>query len=265
MSLVELRDREYNPMVGFFEVRAVGFLDILGFKLLMDRAEASPAGFQELLGIKTVLDAHVRFDNAAAAAEVPEEVKPRYIFISDSLIVSAPLRHGNENVADGLAIVIVKTIQIAQRIMELGYLIRGGISVGSVWHQDQNIFGSGYIDAFQTEQRAVHPRVMLSRQAAAELWNDPKQIARSLCIGNDSALIVDVLHSYYLRENAAGLPQEGYFRIVRNHIDANLQRMSLGSPERSKWEWMVGFFNDALARHGIAVPPFALLPHPERD
>jgi hypothetical protein len=54
-----------------------------------------------------------------------------------------------------------KTIQIAQRIMELGHLFRGGISVGNVWHEKQNIFGSGYIDAHQTEQKAVHPRVML--------------------------------------------------------------------------------------------------------
>jgi hypothetical protein len=254
-----------NSMVGLFELRAVGFIDILGFKPLIDRAEASPAGFQELVGIKTVLDAHVRFDNAAASADVPEEVKPRYVFISDSLIVSAPLCHGNKKVANGLAIVIVKTIQIAQKIMQMGHLIRGGISVGNVWHQDQNIFGSGYIDAFETEQRAVHPRVMLSKNAAAEILNDPDRIAGPLCIANDSALIVDVLHSYYLRENAAELPQEGYFQVVRNHIDTNLHRMRLGSPERSKWEWMAGFFNDALTRHGISVPPFASLPLPQSD
>jgi hypothetical protein len=110
-----------------FEQPAVGFLDILGFKQLIEEAEASASGFERLAGLKAVLDARVRFDNDGIAQTVPEELKPRYIFISDSIILSAPLLHGHKHLADGLAIVVVKAIQIAQKVIELGHLVRGGI------------------------------------------------------------------------------------------------------------------------------------------
>jgi hypothetical protein len=253
-------------MVGFFEERAVAFLDILGFKPLIERAEASAVGFQELLDIKTVLDSHVRFDNATLSPDLPEQVRPRYIFISDSVIVSAPLRHGYKNIADGLAIVVVKTIQIAQRMMELGHLIRGGISVGNAWHVNQNIFGSGYIDAYQTEQKAVQPRVVLSKRAV-EIWREPGRWEHPLCIANDGTLIVDVLHTFYLRETEAGIPYEPWFQTFRAHVQVKMEAMPLGSPERSKWDWMAGFFNEALVRQsiGIGVQPFTSLSLPERD
>jgi hypothetical protein len=58
-------------MAGLFELRAVGFLDILGFQELIDQAEASQNGFQRLAGLRAVLDNHVLFNNAGLALTVP--------------------------------------------------------------------------------------------------------------------------------------------------------------------------------------------------
>ena len=113
-------------MVGLFEQRAVGFIDILGFKQLMDEAEASEAGFQRLAGLRAVLDNFVLYDNDGTVRTVPDALKPRYIFVSDSIILSAPLRHDRRDLADGLSIVVLKTIQIAERIIELGHLCEEG-------------------------------------------------------------------------------------------------------------------------------------------
>ena len=93
----------------------------------------------------------------------------------------------------------------------------------------------------------------------------PGRLERTLCIESEGDLLVDVLHTNYFRESAAGLPHEGYLRAFRVHIHSKLQDMPLGSPERSKWEWMAGFFNDALVRHPEDVEPFESLPLPERD
>ena len=244
-----------------FEQRAVGFIDILGFKQLMDQAEASPAGFQRLAGLRAVLDNFVLYDNDGVPRTVPDALKPRYIFVSDSIILSAPLHHDRRDLADGLGIVVLKTIQIAERIIQLGHLVRGGISVGSVWHDQRNIFGTGYTSAYQTEQRAIHPRVVLD-SAAVDVWRAPERLESGLCIPDGNDLVVDILHTYYLRETAAGIPYEGYFLTLRNRIVANLEDMPLGSHERSKWEWMVGFFNEALRRHDINVPQLTSLPIP---
>jgi hypothetical protein len=110
----------------------------------------------------------------------------------------------------------------------------------------------------------VHPRVLLSPQAV-NVWLAPGRVESTLCINDGDDLIVNVLQPYYLRETAAGLRYEGYFQNLRNRINLNLTEMPLGSPERSKWEWIVGFFNNAIVRHGIDVPPFDTLPMPTRD
>jgi hypothetical protein len=51
---------------------------------------------------------------------------------------------------------------------------------------------------------------------------------------------------------------------IRNNINLALKDdLRLGSEARSKWEWMVGFFNAALTRHSLSIQPFTSLPFPE--
>jgi hypothetical protein len=51
------------PLIHPFTERAVAFLDVLGFSALIKDAEQKPPKRDELFGIFTVLDAHVKFDN----------------------------------------------------------------------------------------------------------------------------------------------------------------------------------------------------------
>lgn len=71
----------------FFEKRAIAFLDILGFKEMMPRFEASVSELQKPIGLKTVLECHAKFDKERLALSIPDKVKPKYIFISDSMIL----------------------------------------------------------------------------------------------------------------------------------------------------------------------------------
>ena len=72
-------------MVAFTD-RAVAFLDVLGFKHLIEEAESNPSSLK-LDGLITVLESHVKFDNQSINSNVPAEVHPKYIFISDSIIL----------------------------------------------------------------------------------------------------------------------------------------------------------------------------------
>ena|ERR1700682_528226 len=160
-----------------FQECAVAFLDILGFKTIISDAEESPVGLQRLVDLRKVLDDHVDFDNSTVHPNVPPSMRPKYLFVSDSIIFSAPLKYDQY---DGLDIVIVKCIQVAQKILQLGHLVRGGVSVGKVWHDDKNIFGSGYIDAYGMEGKAIHPKILLSKHAS-EIWRQPSRFAPKLC------------------------------------------------------------------------------------
>lgn len=248
---------------GVFEKRAVAFLDILGFTVLTKEAEKNSDRFNDLFGLRTILDSHVRFDNASLAPSVPDKMKPRYIFISDSIIMSAPLDYYEYN---GLAIIVIKAIEIAHKLLEFGYLLRGGISIGSVWHDDSNIFGTGYIDAFNAEKIANYPRIILTEEAKQHFnkstLGDMKLSHYGLCSEHNDAMVVDTLHPLYSRNTLAGIPYEDTFNQYRAHILNNLQTKAPGSSERGKWEWMAAFFNRAVSQHGVNVKPFTEFPFP---
>jgi hypothetical protein len=235
-----------------FTEQAVAFLDVLGFSRLIEDAERHPHKRDELFGIFSVLNSHVKFDNQNISAEVPDDMKPKYIFISDSIIFSVPLLYGKY---DGLAIVVAKAIQIAHKMLQIGYLLQGGINIGSVWHTASNIFGTGYIEAWRAQEGANHPRVVLTNHAEAHWENKLHPIIGELCLRDtDGKLIADTLNPYYLRDVSqiyGGIEQE--FAAYRIRIKQQQEAFSPGSSPRQKWDWAANFFNTAIKRHGVNV------------
>jgi hypothetical protein len=216
------------------------------------------------MSLKTVVDAHVRWDNRNLVASVPDSIKPRYIFISDSIIITSRLRDGKHS---GFVAVTLKSIEITHKLLAMGFLVRGAVSVGPVFHDDRNIFGSGYVSAYLAETTAVHPRVVLTSEAKNHLQrekSDTGSAAFGRLVGEyEGASIVETLNSNYLPDaNEFGRIESGY-KQYRAHICTNLQTLPLGSPGRSKWEWMVGFFNRALEEFRVDVAPIDVLPMPD--
>ena len=235
-----------------FEDRAVAFLDILGFTDLIASTEQHPSKLTSLFGLRAILDNHVKWDNASLASSVPDEMKPKYIFISDSVILSAPRQCEGYS---GLVAVAVKSIQISMKLLEAGYLVRGGISTGPVWHDDRNIFGRGYIVAYKSETKANHPRIVLSNKAKEVLESDCHlEIPLSdlgLFLRHEGELILDTLNPQYLRGAEVGGRIEDAFKQYRGFILAQLEILDADSSARKKWEWFARFFDDALTRHQV--------------
>ncbi|MBI1774308.1 MAG: hypothetical protein HYR63_03075 [Proteobacteria bacterium] len=236
-----------------FQQRAIAFLDILGFKELIREAEQQPATLLSLFGLRTAIDAHVRWDNDRVAGSVPEPVKPRYIFVSDSIILSVPLQHGH---FDGLGIVVAKSIQIAHKLLEMGYLLRGGIAVGPVWHDDGNVFGTGYICAVEAEKKSGGPRIMLT-EAARQHWQASTLANSPMCRMDGDALIADTLFPEYIIGTEVHGRIEDAFRQYRAWIVRRVNDLPAEGP-RKKWEWLARAFDRAIVQHGVGVAPIAL-------
>ncbi len=82
-------------MSGFvFEDRAVAFLDILGFSAIVDNAVFDSQTFEKLKGVINLLESAVPHFDAKINDTVPRHLIPKYIYISDSIILSAPLSDG---------------------------------------------------------------------------------------------------------------------------------------------------------------------------
>ncbi|MHB1301731.1 MAG: hypothetical protein ACYCY8_12825 [Burkholderiales bacterium] len=229
-----------------FEDRAVAFLDILGFKTFIQKAEVNGSDEnRKLCDLKAVIEAELD------VSEFHINLKPTCTYISDSVILSAPVC---DNDCSGLVGVAIKTIQIAHQLLGMGFLVRGCILVGTAAHDKSNIFGSAYMDAVEAEKKEKAPRILMLKRAAEILNSDARyhhyrfcELSTFLKEGDD--WIVDTLnpHSSYIGDNKQDPSR--LFEDYKNTIVENLQKFPLGCKVRGKWEWMAGFFNDRLIRY----------------
>jgi hypothetical protein len=234
-----------------FAQHAVAFLDILGFKNFITAAEVSGseefAQFSQLLG---VIDRQLQLvtDDGREQHKFPRDVGLTTIHISDSFVLSAPVNNEARPDYSGLVAVAIKTIQLAHRLIDMGFLLRGGIAVGSVYRTPINIFGTGYQKAFETENDlAKTPRVLLHESAAARLETDYHSCLRlgklSIFMREGEEYILDTLYTHW---SYVG-DQRDYdlvklFNDYKATIEHKLSTLS-DDRARSKWEWMAKFFN----------------------
>lgn len=144
-----------------FEDRAVAFIDVLGFKKVVDAADQERSKHTELEALVDLLESVVPKLDETVDRAVPNDLLPRHIYISDSIILSAPLTSSEISSYRGLSILVMRVIQISHMLLSKGYLLRGGISVGPVWHTTQNIVGPAYQEAYRIETETLVPRVEL--------------------------------------------------------------------------------------------------------
>ncbi len=142
-----------------YEDRVVGFVDILGFGDLVRRADKN---------------LEFRIEIVRALSQVGKLAAPqggdtdlRAQNFSDSLIISAA------NTADGLWHLLLSIDSLAWGLLQIGVLIRGGVTIGGMRHEADMVFGMGVNEAYRLESTiAKMPRVVLGARAfdAAERY-----------------------------------------------------------------------------------------------
>lgn len=232
-----------------FKNRAVAFIDVLGFKSVVDSSVQDQKKLCELSDLITVLESIVPELNGIVDQSVPKDLIPKHIYISDSIILSAPLRSDARPSYCGLSILVMRVIQISHILLSKGYLIRGGISVGNVWHTDSNIVGAAYQEAYQIETETKVPRVELS-QSAKKLWIQANGIS-PMCLDYKSHFMVNVLHDYYIQDKSHGGAErafESYSRIITGNLEANYP-----DSVAYKWWWFKQYFESEVVRNNFII------------
>lgn len=159
-----------------YEERIVLFLDFLGFKELVDRTTRE-RGF-----LKRLIDAMDVIGNIGSGdAELFRS--QQLTQFSDSIVVSYLVTERSAVfwLLNDIAIHVV-------RLAELGFLVRGGMTVGPVYHSMNHVVGPAMNEAYRLEsQIAKYPRVVI----------DPKVLRVARRARND---------------NHSGDEEEGYVR-----------------------------------------------------
>lgn len=182
-----------------FENRAVAFIDVLGFKSIVKNASKNGNKLEELKDLIVLLETVVPNLDGTVDSNVPQDLIPKHIYISDCIILSTPLKSDKMPNYQGLSVLVMRVIQISHFLLSRGYLIRGGVSIGPTWHTDSNIIGTAYQEAYRLETETIVPRVELSPNAKKH-WNTTEGSTNKMCLDYKDKFIVNVLHYYYISD-----------------------------------------------------------------
>jgi hypothetical protein len=218
-----------------FEDRAVAFIDVLGFKALVADAVQSEEQLNQLSGLIDLLSSAVPMLDSGVDLSVAAHLIPKHIYISDCIILSAPIADPDQRSYDGLSIVVMRAIQLSHYFLNAGYLIRGGISVGKVWHTNSNIVGPAYQEAYLLEHNGNEPIIVLS-ESAVKQWRGGSR----MCLQSDGKVFVNGLFDYYIPNNDQHGEIERAYGRYATLADQKIAE-GLSPSAQNKWSWFKKF------------------------
>lgn len=231
-----------------YEERAVCFIDILGFKALVQRSE-SDQYYRDLIG--KLVDTAIDEAKASKAwslfpGEIPAEQKfgAEVVHFSDCLVLSVSSMD-----FWGLAWLFDTITAIGEKLIWEGVAIRGGATIGKLYHKEDKIFGPAMVEAYEMESKIAQvPRIIVSerlRDTINNLSSDEKwSLFDSKLSWNPDYWIID-----YIRKNTTvmlyGPKFVNYIDRLRMLISQGLQ--SIDPSVLGKYEWLRRQYNALLA------------------
>jgi len=141
----------------------IAFLDILGFKNLVNRQDKS---CNDIVNIYKLLMDHVNQLSNNYDYEYNDGYKVlkdvKFKIMSDSICL-----YIKKDIPDSLAGLVLMCSCIQGVLLELKFLVlvRGAITVGNIYAQDDITFGPGLTAAYLMEEKnAKYPRIIMTRQ-----------------------------------------------------------------------------------------------------
>jgi hypothetical protein len=240
-----------------YEDRLCLFLDILGFKSLIDgsakdspvaAAKRGPASGMSVQQIHSALTAI----NRAMTADVPGlsdlvKTSKRVTQFSDSIVVSYRLRER------GAAFAMLYDIYLLQiDLIRRGVLVRGAIAAGKLFHDAEVVFGPALVDAAELENLAMYPRVILGREivelASKDVHGDLDDTVHRLVKQDlDGMFFIDYF-GLSPGEFDDGWDDLAQHVIQLREVIKRLSQLTRNPSIRLKHSWMRQKFND------VAIP-----------
>ena len=244
----------------FPDERFVAFIDILGFRDILDRMFTNE---RELF--TTVLEV---LEYAKSFADVPDPENMQAITaFSDSVVITSGGPFGTAG--------LFATVRaLAGEFLTRGILCRGGISRGRMYHADGILFGEGLVRAYDLERCMAHtPRILIADDVAPAIYyliEDPiPRVKRD----KDGKLFLNV-YNYFWRNTDISSPdaivgdrwggsanEKGLLLARRGLLDALSRARTMNPPKPGvleKVSWSVAQFNDTLQE----IRTDAILPIP---
>ena len=157
--------------------KVVAFLDVLGFKTILNNRERTQLYFNEVIS---------EIENLKKLKTTQGKIL-HAVLISDSVVLSYPYEDSIINLRE----LIVAVAKIQSRLMFHGIWLRGAITIGELEIQNykdaQVVVGQGLADAYELETRlAIYPRVIIDARVYQRLGISRGDLQKRLVDENSS-------------------------------------------------------------------------------
>lgn len=142
-----------NPLEDYY----ICYFDILGYRAYFDNSESSKHN-------KFLASMIIATDSIESVVRNSKtSIKINCKTYSDNFLLYAPKHSTNELKMLQLFASIMRKVQI-RLLMEVGLLVRGGITIGEFYADDSIVFGEGLIRAVELEEKiAIMPRIIIDK------------------------------------------------------------------------------------------------------
>ncbi|MEE0969282.1 MAG: hypothetical protein U0M06_07945 [Clostridia bacterium] len=230
-----------------YKKKVIAFLDIMGFKNTINKT-VDDTSFRENL-----IDCLIRLKGMENSRKSLVGVKflegKEVTAFSDSIVISYDLE------SEGSIFNILLDIIFMQiDLTAMGQILRGGVTIGDVFHGGGVVLGPAMNKAYEIESNlAIYPRIMVDPILLEYAYNNPSfGHSGEYEVKEISRLLLPCENSYYFT-NFLGMSNEleysyGIFmHDVKKIIDEGLKIPSIKI--HNKYEWLEKYYNSVASKY----------------
>lgn len=241
-----------------YEERIVAFVDILGFKSMVDKSEESYQEQNRIMEAMDIIHGYKTMNDKFLDGGLLE-LGIQITTFSDSVIISYPITYDG-----GIFFIMLDLIHLQIDLLRLGMFIRGGISVGNAHHDEFNAFDPAIVKAYELESTmAIYPRIIISEDTLITgVKNSPSHqneydlnlLLTLLKKDNDGWLYLDYLKQY----EELDYPETDYYKLLKTIRNILVDRLNVYNSKSlkiySKYRWLLNYWNSTLCDDEFSVP-----------
>jgi hypothetical protein len=169
-----------------YEDRIVAFIDILGFKNIIKESTNNEVIIKQLNKIfnnlqfdknerftKQSLHENKEFPNCLFDKKgnhinhpLDKLTKRKMTIFSDSIVISYPIKENNFNY------LMNYLVKLSFELSRIGFMVRGGIVFGKLYHKKNIVLGDALIQAYELESKnAIYPRIIISEETIEKYYS----------------------------------------------------------------------------------------------
>lgn len=245
-----------------YETRFVAFVDILGWTPAVKASPTDPDKIQKLgIALNTIRQQNQMGEwmlRHSGGNDQPGNQQMTHF--SDCFVIST-----KEDLLGKYRLIFTLGF-LSTNLLHQGFLLRGGVTVGDIYHRESIVFGPAFLKAHELENRcAIYPRIILD-PILAKVWGqgdvyldkDGGEIGRDKTwrLSHDGYRFFDFLQPFDGAPFFAKWPSliQHNLQPLRKLLIEKLSEYREDSIVWPKYAWLANYFNDVCKEysgHGI--------------